>query len=141
VIVLDASTLIDVLLGQPYALDVLAEQAVGHEQEPLRAPELIEPETLSGLRKLVMRGQLAGARADEAVLGLRAIRCIRYPHAPFRDRVWELRHNLTPYDALYLALAEALEEATLLTGDSRLATQAAQTIGPDRVRHVRADQE
>ncbi len=138
-IVLDASTLIDVLLGQPYALDVLAEQAVGHEHEPVRAPELIEPETLSALRKLVMRGQLDGARADEAVLALGAIRCIRYPHAPFRKRVWELRHHLTPYDALYLALAEALGDAMLLTGDAGLAAQAAQTIGPDRVRHVCAD--
>jgi predicted nucleic acid-binding protein len=138
VIVLDASTLTDVLLGQTFALDVLAEQAVGHEQEPLHAPELIEPETLSALRALVMRGELAAARADEAVLGMGAVRFIRYPHAPFRDRVWELRHNLTPYDALYLALAEALGSATLLTGDAGLAAEAARTIGPSRVRYVSA---
>lgn len=135
-IVLDASTLTDVLLGQTYALDVLAEHAAGHEQEPLHAPELIEPETLSALRALVMRGDLAAARADEAVLGMGAVRFIHYPHAPFRDRVWELRHNLTPYDAMYLALAEALGSATLLTGDAGLASAAARTIGPSRVRYV-----
>jgi predicted nucleic acid-binding protein len=55
VIVLDASTLTDVLLGQTYALDVLAEQTSGHEQEPLHAPELIEPEALSALRALVIQ--------------------------------------------------------------------------------------
>ncbi len=137
-IVIDASTLTDVLLGQPYALDALAEQAVGHEQEPLYAPELIEPETLSALRALVMRGELDAARAEEAVLGMGAVRFIRYPHAPFRERVWELRHNLTPCDAMYLALAEALGSAILLTGDAGLASEATRTIGPSRVRYVSA---
>jgi predicted nucleic acid-binding protein len=136
VIVLDASTLTDVLLGQPYALDALAEQAAGHEQEPLHAPELIEPETLSALRALVMRGELDTARADEAVLSMGAARFIRYPHAPFRERVWELRHKLTPYDAMYLALTEALGSAVLLTGDAGLASEAARTVGPSRVCRV-----
>ena len=137
-IVLDASTLTDVLLGQTYALDALAEQTAGHEQEPLHAPELIEPEALSALRALVMRGELDAARADEAVLSMGDVRFIRYPHAPFRERVWELRHNLTAYDALYLALAEALGSAVLLTGDAGLAFEAERTIGPGRVRYVSA---
>lgn len=135
-IVVDASTLTDILLGQTDALDALDEHTAGHEQEPLHAPELIEPETLSALRTLVMRGELDAARADEAVLTMGAVRFVRYPHAPFRERVWELRHNLTPYDALYLALAEALGSAILLTGDAGLASEAERTLGPSQVRRV-----
>ena len=117
---------------------MLAEQAAGHDQEPLHAPELIEPETLSALRGLVMGGQLDAARADEAVLSMGAVRFIRYPHGPFRERVRELRHNLTPYDAMYVALAEALGAAILLTGDAGLAAEAARAMGPSRVRYVSA---
>jgi predicted nucleic acid-binding protein len=136
VIVLDASTLTDVLLGQTYALEALAEHTAAHPHEPLHVPELIEPETLSALRALVLRGELDAARADEAALSMGAVRCIRYPHAPFRERVWDLRHNLTPYDALYLALTEALGSAILLTGDTALASEAERTLGSSRVRHV-----
>jgi hypothetical protein len=57
------------------------------------------------------------------------VRLIRYPHAPFRARVWELRDNLSAYDALYLALAEALEGAILVTSDSGLAANAAHVLG------------
>ncbi len=135
-IVVDASTLTDVLLGRTAALDALGELTVGHEHAPLHAPELIEPETLSALRSLVMRGELDASRADEAVLAMSSLRCVRYPHTPFRRRVWELRHNLTPYDALYLALTEALGGAVLITGDAGLAAQAERLLGSGGVWYV-----
>jgi predicted nucleic acid-binding protein len=64
------------------------------------------------------------------------MRLIRYPHAPLRARVWELRHKLTAYDATYLSLAEALGDCVLLTGDAGLASHARQTIGDVHVRHI-----
>jgi predicted nucleic acid-binding protein len=54
-----------------------------------------------------------------------------------RERVWQLRHDLTAYDATYLALALGLDDPLLLTGDSGLATRAGVALGPDRVRLTR----
>jgi predicted nucleic acid-binding protein len=136
-IVVDASTLTDFLLGRPAALDALDHEFAGHEQEALHAPELIEPETLNALRHLAHRGAISDGRAGEAVADLARTRLIRYPHAPLRDRVWELRGELTAYDATYLALAEVLDEPVLLTGDRGLAERAESSLGQDRVRHVR----
>lgn len=75
-------------------------------------------------------------RAAMAAADLEDMRLIRYPHAPLRERVWELRHNLTAYDASYLSLAEALGDCVLLTGDAGLASQARRSLGKGRVRHV-----
>lgn len=61
------------------------------------------------------------------------MRLVRYPHAPLRARIWELRHELTAYDAAYLALAEALGEAVLLTADAGLARRARRSLGDDAV--------
>ena len=52
------------------------------------------------------------------------MRLRRYPHAPLRARVWDLRHDLTAYDASYLALAEALDDPLLVTADAALAARA-----------------
>jgi predicted nucleic acid-binding protein len=134
--VVDASVLTDFLLGRPQALDALQRELVGHEHEPLHAPDLIEPETLNALRRLVRAGDVTDARATEAASDLANTKLIRYPHAPLRARVWELRHNLTAYDATYLALAEALDDSVLLTGDGGLAARACASLGDDRVRHV-----
>jgi predicted nucleic acid-binding protein len=134
--VLDASMLTDFLLGRPHALDALQRELTGHEHEPLHAPELIEPETLNALRRLVLAGSITDQRATEAMSDLADTRMIRYPHAPLRARVWDLRHNLTAYDATYLALTEALDDAVLLTGDGGLASHARQSLGDNRVRHI-----
>lgn len=64
------------------------------------------------------------------------MRLIRHRHAPLRERVWDLRHNLTAYDAQYLVLSEALPDAVLLTADAALAKRAQISLGGDRVRHV-----
>ena len=136
-IVLDASVLTDFLLGRPEALDALDRELTGREHEPLYAPELIEPETLNALRRLVVAGEITDVRASEAASDMDDLRLIRYPHPPLRARVWELRHNLTAYDATYLSLAEALDNSVLLTGDGGLAAHARRCLGDDRVRYVR----
>lgn len=84
------------------------------------APELIDAEVLHGLRRYVLRGTVTPERATDAVAELLDARIVRYPHRPFVRRAWELRGQLTPYDGLYVALAEALE-ATLVTTDRKLA--------------------
>ena len=133
--VVDASVVTDFLLGRSQALEALAGEADGDHQ-PLHCPELVEPETLNALRGLVRAGHLDLRRAEEAVADLADLRMIRYPHAPLRPRVWELRDRLTAYDATYLALAEALDGSTLLTGDGGLATRARAALGADRVRQI-----
>jgi predicted nucleic acid-binding protein len=136
VIVLDASVLTDFLLGRPQTLEALERELAGREHEPVHAPELVEPETLNALRRLAREGAVSDRRATQAVSDLAAARLIRYPHAPLRDRVWELRDNLSAYDATYLALAEALDDPVLLTADTGLAARAVQSLGRDGVRHV-----
>ncbi len=135
--VVDASVMTDFLLGRPQALEALERELTGDEHQPLHAPELIEPETLNALRRLAGSGEVTDRRATEAAFDLANTRLTRYPHAPLRERVWDLRHNLTSYDATYLALAEALGDSVLLTGDGGLASRARNSLGKDRVRHVR----
>lgn len=135
-IVVDASALTDFLLGRPHALTVLETVLAGRDQEPLHAPELIEPETLNALRRLAGRGAITEERASEAVGDLANTRLSRYPHAPLRSRVWELRHELTAYDATYLALAEALDDPILVTGDRGLAACACAWLGDDHVQQI-----
>jgi predicted nucleic acid-binding protein len=135
-IVIDASVLTDFLLGRAEAAEAIDRELAGREHDPLHAPEVVEPETLNALRNLVRAKTVTDQRADEAVDDLGVIRLIRYPHDPLRERIWELRHNLTAYDAAYLALAEALDGAILMTGDRGLATRARDVLGDDRVRYV-----
>jgi predicted nucleic acid-binding protein len=135
-IVVDASALTDFLLGRPEALSAVERALAGRDHEPLHAPELVEPETLNALRRLSAAGAVSDRRASEAVLDLANARLVRYPHEPLRERVWDLRHNLTAHDASYLALAEALDDPVLLTGDGGLAEQARTFLGADRVRHI-----
>ncbi|MBA2581348.1 MAG: type II toxin-antitoxin system VapC family toxin [Thermoleophilaceae bacterium] len=88
--------------------------------ERLFAPELIDLEVASVWRRAARAGRLGGKRARQALADLAALPLARAPHQPLMGRVWELRDNHTPYDAAYVALAEALH-ARLLTADRRLA--------------------
>ena len=88
--------------------------------ERMLAPELIDLEVASVWRRAARGGRLERKRARRALADLAALPLARAPHQPLMTRIWELRDNLTPYDAAYVALAEALE-AALLTGDRRLA--------------------
>ena len=84
--------------------------------EDLAAPEIIDLEVTSVWRRTLSDQR----RAELALTDLAEIPLRRAPHLPLLERCWQLRHNLTPYDAAYVALAEMLE-APLLTADRRLA--------------------
>lgn len=135
-IVIDASVLVDLLLGQPRAVDAVDEDVAEAPHEPLCAPDLIHLETLNTLRGYVSRGLVSDTRATKAALDLAQTRLAAYPHAPLALRVWELRHNLSAYDASYLALAELLDDSVLITADSGLAGAAARSLGESRVKLV-----
>jgi predicted nucleic acid-binding protein len=135
-IVVDASVVTDFLAGRPDAIDAVEGVFSGREGEPLYAPDLIEPETLNALRGLARSGSLSDERATQAVSDLARLRLVRFPHAPLRARVWDLRHELTAYDATYLALAEALDDSLLVTGDAGLAERARASLGDERVLQI-----
>jgi len=116
--VVDASALIEVLLRTNGAM--LVEEHLFTAGETLHAPHLIDIETAQVLRRYAAGGEIDGARGRAALDDLADFPLRRYPHDFLLPRVWELRHNLTAYDAIYVALAEALD-ASLLTRDRRLA--------------------
>jgi len=87
----------------------------------VHAPHLLDVEVASAMRRAVMKGIITQKRAEVALGDLRDMLIARYWHTPLLTRIWELRQNLTAYDACYLALAEALN-ATLLTCDAALAS-------------------
>ena len=88
--------------------------------ETLHAPQLIDIETVQVLRRYAAGGDIDGARGRAAIDDLADFPMRRYSHDFLLPRVWDLRHTLTAYDAVYVALAEALD-APLLTRDRRLA--------------------
>ncbi|MPY93860.1 MAG: PIN domain-containing protein [Acidimicrobiia bacterium] len=88
--------------------------------ERLAGPDLARVETLSVIRRHLLHGRLDSARARDAVEDLSTLPLRDYPTAPLLPRAWELRANLSAYDACYVALAETLG-CTLLTSDGRLA--------------------
>lgn len=91
--------------------------AVG--REPLAGPHLVLAEASNVLRRIERRGHISNAEADEAYRQLAEAAVSLYPFGPFAERIWELRHNLTAYDAWYVALAESLD-CPLVTLDVRL---------------------
>ncbi|MDQ4062818.1 MAG: type II toxin-antitoxin system VapC family toxin [Actinomycetota bacterium] len=118
-IVLDASAAVAVLLNVGLESRRVRKR-ISQPGETLHVPHLFEIEVLSALRRHSLSGVLPATRARLALDRLREIRLIRYPHTPLLGRIWELRDNLTAYDAAYVALAEALD-APLVTLDERLA--------------------
>jgi predicted nucleic acid-binding protein len=88
--------------------------------EQLAAPELLDVEVVSAFRRLCAAGKLAAERAGAAMTDLDVLRVQSVPHRPLLARCWELRENVTVYDAVYIALAEILD-VPLLTADRRLA--------------------
>lgn len=117
-IVLDASAALELLFRSPVGRHV--ELVIDDTATSLHAPHLLGVEVTQVLRKLAATGVLSDRRAAEAVEDLAAIDIAHYEHEPLLPRMWELRSNLTAYDAAYVALAELLD-ARLVTLDRRLA--------------------
>lgn len=115
-IVLDASGSVAYLVDRPPGRGVAIRRGL-IPGETLHAPHLLDIEVAHTLRRLVLRGELTAGRATAGIEDLRSMPVVRYPHHLLLPRVWQLRHNLTAYDAVYVALAEALG-ATLLTLDA-----------------------
>ena len=89
--------------------------------ERLVAPLLIDLEVLAACRRIAQRGVIDERRLARAVGRLAQLRMRRMPHLPLLPRTWALRHNVTVYDAAYVALAEAMD-VPLVTADARLAS-------------------
>lgn len=115
---LDASAAFDYLLaGGPEGEWV---RRLVESEAVLAAPHVIDLEFTSVLRRRVDRGEVSVPRANAAFNDFADLALIRYPATDFLPRIWALRSTLTPYDAAYVALSEALE-AKLVTTDARLA--------------------
>ena len=117
VLVIDASVLAVALLDDGPDGDLVRHRLRG---EQLAAPALIDLEVASVWRGMARGGHLDARRVGKALDDLQDLPVQRVEHTPLLTRCWELRDNLTIYDAAYVALAEALQGA-LLTGDGRLA--------------------
>ncbi|CAN5147532.1 type II toxin-antitoxin system VapC family toxin [soil metagenome] len=117
-IVLDASAVVELVLNTEGGRRVAKRIAPPHET--LHAPHLLTVEVAQVLRRYSMAGELDARTAAAAFGDLDDLTIERYDHEVLLSRVWSLRHNLTAYDAAYIALAEALD-APLLTADRRLA--------------------
>jgi predicted nucleic acid-binding protein len=114
-LVIDASAVIDLLVHNPLAARI--DRAI--EDRQLIAPDVLNAEVLHGLRGLERGGVLADARALKAVLRLAEGRIDLVPTKALIQDVWSLRHNLSAYDACYVALAQVLD-CPLLTTDGPL---------------------
>lgn len=116
-IILDASAAIELLLGTETGAAVrrrvVADRVLG-------APHLLDVEVGQALRRFERGGAIDGPRALAALADLGDLVTTRYPHTALLPRMWELRANLTLYDAAYVALAEALS-SRLVTCDAKLA--------------------
>jgi predicted nucleic acid-binding protein len=121
--VVDASALIELLSGSPRAAAVAAAVRAGDAI----APELLDVEALAGIRRLERIGRISPDLGEELVDAVARAPIRRHRHRLLLQRSWRLRHNLTAYDALYVALAE-LTESPLVTADRRLASACAGEI-------------
>lgn len=121
-IVVDASAVLEALLRTPAAKAV--EKWLFDPRQTLHAPHLLDIEVAQVIRRYSANGEIDSERGRASLADLADFPLHRYPHDFLLPRIWDLRNNLTAYDAAYVALAEALD-APLLTRDRRLAAAAA----------------
>ena len=128
--VLDASSAVEMLLntapGQRLAARLM------DDTESVHVPHLIDVEIAQVLHRYVQRGVLDEKLGATAIRRWREFGVERHPHEPLLDRIWQLRANVTAYDAVYLALAEALS-AVVVTGDRRLARASGSRVAVELI--------
>lgn len=124
-IVVDASALLEFLLQTP--LGVRIEARLFRDEDELHAPHLVDVELVQGLRRLVRTGEVSPVRADEAIADLTDLDLHRHAHVDLLGRAWRLRDNITAYDAMYVALAEAIQ-APIVTCDRPLSKAPAHRV-------------
>ena len=117
VFVLDASAAVELVLNT-----AAGKRIANRMDDPavsIHAPHLVDVEVAHVLRRYTLRGLLSTARCERALSHWRELDVERYAHELFLDRLWQLRHNVSAYDATYVALTEALS-TVLVTGDGHL---------------------
>ena len=132
--VIDTSGIVDLLTAGP------ASQMVGEllaQERELAAPDVLVFETLSVIRRNALKGSLTASRASAAVEDMAGMPVHLFPSLPLRSRAWQLRENLTTADALFVSLAERLDEP-LATKDRSLA-KAVSSLGLARVISLAGD--
>ena len=113
-IVLDASAFIDAVDGRREVIERLA-------GEDIHAPHLLDVEVANALRRLVAKGRFDEGRADRALDTLERADIHRHEHTPLLRRGWELRHQVSAFDAAYVSLATVMG-VPLVTTDHKLAS-------------------
>lgn len=116
-IVVDASSVVELLLRTEAAERIDAR--LRSERRAIHAPHLLDPEVLQAIRGFLLTGEMTLDRARDAVTDLGHFGVRRWSHRALRERIWALRHNVTAYDATYVALAERLG-CRVLTRDGPL---------------------
>ena len=116
-IVVDASAVVSLPLQLEEADAVMARMLSGRDRP--QAPHLLDLEVAQVVRRYWRAGDITAARGEQAIRDLADLPLERHSHEPLLGRIWQLRNNVTAYDAAYIALAEALD-APLLTLDSAL---------------------
>ena len=115
--VLDASGAVELVLNTAAGKRIA--NRIDDPAESIHAPHLIDVEVAHVLRRYALLGVLSAARCEQALGQWRELDVERYSHGLFLDRMWQLRHNVSAYNAAYVALTEALS-TVLVTGDGRL---------------------
>ena len=121
-IVVDTSAIVASLVGRP-SIPALTARLM--EAGSLHAPHLLDIEFAAALRGLVLGGVITADRATDAITDFRRLPVSRYSAEPLLSEIWQLRHNLTAYDANFVALAHVLR-CPLVTCDSKIADVAVQ---------------